>query len=114
MASKYARTEHERRFLVAGLPARVDAEAYDRLEDRYLAGTHLRLRVVRGPAGEWRTTKLGHKIADPAAPGEARLRRMTTIYLPEGEGAVLAALDGVPTVKRRYRLDEGGVTFSID
>jgi CYTH domain-containing protein len=111
---KYARIEWERRFLLAQLPAAVDALDYARIDDLYIAGTHLRLRVLRRPTGEWVTTKLGQKVADPAAPEDPRRRLMTSIYLPEAEGQALDGLPGLRTSKRRYRLAEQGRVFSVD
>lgn len=110
----YSRIERERRFLLERLPEGVDVEDYERLDDLFIAGTHLRLRVVRRPNGEWRVTKLGQKIHDPDAPADPRMRQMTTIYLPESEGAVLSSLPGLRATKRRYKLREQGLTFCID
>lgn len=111
----YARVERERRFLVERLPGDVDPDVYERLDDLFVEHTHLRLRVVRRPTGEWIATKLGQKIAHPEAPTDARLRQMTTIYLPEAEGAAIAArLEGLRTSKRRYRKVEQSRTFCID
>lgn len=110
----YARLELERRFLLAGLPAAVTSDDYEQLEDLFVDGTHLRLRVLRRPSGEWIVTKLGQKVVDPDDPDDPRRRRMTTIYLPESEGARLAALPGLRTIKRRYKLAEQGWTFCID
>jgi CYTH domain-containing protein len=39
---------------------------------------------------------------------------MTTIYLPESEGAGLASLPGLRTTKRRYKMLEQCWTFCID
>jgi CYTH domain-containing protein len=92
----------------------LDPDDYERLEDLFIEGTHLRLRIVRRPSGEWIVTKLGQKVVDPEAPHDPRRREMTTIYLPESEGAVLASLPGLRTTKRRYRMVEQGWTFCID
>ena len=110
----YARIERERRFLVEGLPDGVDPEDYERLDDLFVHGTHLRLRRVSRPNGEWIVTKLGQKILDPAAPDDPRCRQMTTIYLPEDEAVRLSSLPGLRTTKRRYKLPEQGWTFCID
>jgi CYTH domain-containing protein len=110
----YARIELERRFLLERIPGRLDPADYERLDDLYVEGTHLRLRQARRPTGEWIMTKLGQKIVDPAAPDDPRRRLMTTIYLPEEEALALASLEGLRTTKRRYRMREQGSTFSID
>ena len=110
----YARIERERRFLLERLPDGVDPETYERLDDLFVRGTHLRLREVRAPNGDWIVTKLGQKVLDPSAPGDPRCRQMTTIYLPEGEAVMLSSLPGLRTTKRRYKLREQGWTFCID
>lgn len=113
LTRKYARIERERRFLVATLPLAVDPDGFERLHDRFVAGTHLRLRRVERPDGTVLTTKLGQKVEDPAYPGSARHRQMTTIYLPEDEAKAMA-LEGLQACKRRYKLGEQGFTFCID
>ncbi len=110
----YARIERERRFLLDRLPEEVSPNDFEQLEDLYIAGTHLRLRRVRKPSGEWIVTKLGQKIIDPDAPTDPRCRQMTTIYLPENEGALFASMPGLRTSKRRYKLMEQGWTFCVD
>lgn len=110
----YARIERERRFLVEGLPPMLDPDDYERLDDLFLEGTHLRLRIIRRPSGEWIVTKLGQKVVDPEAPHDPRRRQMTTMYLPESEGSVLASLPGLRTTKRRHKMFEQGWTFCID
>jgi CYTH domain-containing protein len=112
--SRYARIERERRFLVERLPEAVDPASYERLDDLYVQGTHLRLRRVSRPDGQVIVVKLGQKIVHPDAPHDPRCRQMTTIYLPPDEAAVLAALPGLRTTKRRYRLAEQGRTFCLD
>jgi CYTH domain-containing protein len=110
----YARVELERRFLLAELPRFIDREIYERLDDLYVAGNHLRLRRVHRPDGTWITTKLGQKIPNPAAPTDPRQRQMTTLYLPEAEEVALARLVGLRTRKRRYHTHEQGLTWCID
>lgn len=109
----YARVERERRFLVPSLPSGIAPDGYQRLRDCFVAGTHLRLRVVEAPNGETIVAKLGQKIPDPAAPDDPRRRSMTTLYLPPEEAAALA-FEGLRATKRRYKLPEQGWTFCID
>lgn len=111
---KYARIERERRFLLDALPAQVDAADYVRLRDRFVEGAPLRLRRVERPGGDEVVTKLGQKIVDPEAPSDPRRRQMTTIYLEPGEASALDALPGARSVKRRYTLVEGELTWAID
>lgn len=110
---KYARIERERRFLVESLPAQLDPNAFERLCDCFIEGTHLRLRRVESPSGDVLVVKLGQKIVDRDAPDDPRRREMTTIYLPESEAARLA-FRGLRSTKRRYKLREQGWTFCID
>ena len=84
------------------------------LDDLFLEGTHLRLRQIRSPNGDWIITKLGQKIADPDAIHDPRCRQMTTLYLPQHEGAVFASMPGLRTAKRRYKLPEQAWIFCID
>jgi hypothetical protein len=49
---KYARIERERRFLVRAMPPDLDLDlGFREIRDRYIDGTNLRLRQVRGPDG---------------------------------------------------------------
>jgi CYTH domain-containing protein len=111
---KYSRVELERRFTCRRLPPGVDSNDFERLRDLYIHGTHLRLRIVESPSGEFLVGKLGQKVVDPDFADDPRVRRMTTIYLPESEARVFDALPGSRSVKRRYRLHEQGWTFVID
>ncbi len=110
---KYARIERERRFALKRLPAGLDPGTFQRLRDCYVRDTHLRLRQVETPDGEIVIVKLGQKIVDPEAPEDPRRRQMTTIYFDAAEAAALR-LDGLRTVKRRYKHREQGWTFCID
>jgi CYTH domain-containing protein len=110
----YARIELERRFLLDALPRTIDLNDYERLHDLYVRGTHLRLRHVHAADGAWITSKLGQKIPNPAAPDDPRQRQMTTIYLPRSEVQAFAALDGLRTTKRRYKIAEQDWTWCID
>ncbi len=110
----YARIERERRFALDALPATLDLAVFERLHDLYVEGTELRLRRVEAPDGTRLQVKLGQKTLDPDAPGDPRHRRMTTLYLREGDERALASLQGLRSVKRRYKLAEQGWTFCID
>ncbi len=107
---KYAHIERERRWLVdrarrpdiAGTPSTL-------IEDRYISGTRLRLRRMIASDGDV-ALKLTKKYAadDPIA------RPIVTAYLDEAEFAVFGALPAATIVKRRYKLMEGGIAFSLD
>ena len=100
--------------MLEALPSGVAADDYEELRDLFVFDTHLRIRHVHRPNGEWLATKLGQKIPSPRAPDDPRQRQMTTIYLPQSEIAALEPLAGVRTVKRRYKLREQGWTWCID
>jgi CYTH domain-containing protein len=99
-ATKYARPELERRFLVATMPPGAIAKT-TRLVDRYLEGTRLRLRAAT--EGDRTIYKLTQKI--PGAPG-----LITTIYLDEAEHARLATLPALVLEKTRHAMPP----FTID
>jgi CYTH domain-containing protein len=105
--SKYARIERERRFLLAGPPAGLDALTCRDIEDRYLANSGLRLRWVGGQDGV--QYKLTQKRAIDSTRGW-----ITTIYLDRNEFNLLAALPGRVLRKRRYRYPHAGTLFAID
>jgi hypothetical protein len=93
--------EDEQRYVVTALPAAACAPRL--VEDRYLTGTRLRLRVVTDDAGS--TRKLGHKVpVDAARPSVVW---HTTCYLDEREFATLAVLDAASLAKRRWSLADG-------
>lgn len=101
-AGRYARREDEQRYVAAAVP--VGARSPRRVEDRYLDGTRLRLRLVTGEDGTV-VRKLGHKVRDdPARPSAVW---HTTCYLDDAEYGVLATLPAATLVKRRWTLEEG-------
>jgi CYTH domain-containing protein len=103
---KYARTEIERRFLLAGVPDGADVLAVNGIDDRYLDGTRLRLRrmaQVGGPTALKLTQKL------PAPDGHGRQGALTTLYVSEDEYAALAALPAATLSKTRLSLAPYGV-----
>ena len=105
-ATKYARVERERRFLLLGVP---DGPCIRRAEinDLYLAGTRLRLRRTVETTATATTTvrKLTQKIpADGGGPG-----LITTFYLDEAEYQALATLPGAELTKTRYSVPPLGV-----
>jgi CYTH domain-containing protein len=106
VGSKYARTEIERRFLLAGVPDGADVLAVNEIDDRYLDGTRLRLRrmaQVGGPTALKLTQKL------PAPDGHGRQGALTTLYVSEDEYAALAALPAATLSKTRLSLAPYGV-----
>lgn len=105
---KYAVVERERRFLLARLPDGVDSTK--QIVDRYVTGTRLRLREVRGDDGTV-IRKLGHKVRLSEGPAEVAC---TNFYLNEQEWAVLGALPGQVLRKKRHMLHRDGLIVAID
>jgi CYTH domain-containing protein len=106
---KYAKLEHERRFLVrdppdlTGAPGRL-------IEDVYLDGGRLRLRRITHFDGHPPEYKLCKKYGTGEPPSEP----ITNLYLTAGEHAALAVLPGRPIRKRRYRVAHAGALFGLD
>lgn len=109
---KYARIERERRFLMGELPEEVDAAAYQRIIDRYIPGTRLRLRRIESPTGETVALKLTQKYLPDSGRGTDTI--ITNLYLNEAEFALLSILDGLPLHKRRYAYHHNGRRFAFD
>jgi CYTH domain-containing protein len=101
---KYARTEHERRFLLTRFPDGVDVIRVRRITDHYIDGTALRLREQSGDSGPT-TFKLTQKV--PAAGAQQVLT--TNIFLTEGEFRVLAQLPAKRLSKTRYSMPPFGI-----
>ena len=110
LKSDYAAIERERRWLCRDFPRELILETWS-IADLYVQGTQLRLREARrldgGPARLRFTRKAD---VDP------RTRLITTIYLTEGEFAVLSgALSGLRLGKLRHRLRlANGSRLSVD
>lgn len=109
-APKYAHVERERRWLVDPARAPAPGAAHLLIEDRYIAGTRMRLRRMTDSASGAVALKLTKKYeaVDPLA------RAIVTAYLHEAEFALLAGLPGAMIVKRRFDLVAGGITYSLD
>jgi CYTH domain-containing protein len=103
---KYARTEIERRLLLAGVPDGSEVLVVNEIDDRYLDGTRLRLRrmaQVGGPTALKLTQKL------PAPDGHGRQGALTTLYVSEDEYAALAVLPVATLSKTRLSIAPYGV-----
>jgi len=103
---KYAAREIERRWLVErnAEPFLRDATEARRIEDRYIEGTHLRLRKVEQD-GEPPIFKLGKKYAAEGA----RCGHVVSVYLAFEEYEVLAALPGPSCAKTRFTVAGGAL-----
>ena len=108
-ATKYARVERERRFLVPELPTD-EPWAVRRITDLYIEGSRMRLRrsdgIVQGQPEL--VLKLTQKIpVESPHPGNQGL--ITTMYLSEGEYATLRRLPGMLLTKTRYSFPPMGL-----
>jgi CYTH domain-containing protein len=106
----YVSVERERRWLCRDVP-RERVERTEAVTDLYVTGTRLRLREARRIDGGAPMLRLSRKAdVDP------HTRLITSIYLPQEEFAVLAAvLPGVRIRKMRHRLHSPpGVLLSLD
>ena len=110
--SEYARGEFERRFLLDQLPTGVPLGPARHLDDRYITGTRLRLRLVRDDDGFVVQRKLGDKRRvdenDPSAVMH------TSIYLDSAEYDVLATLPADTLSKTRRAVELDGVGWAVD
>ncbi len=109
--AKYAHIERERRWRVdRGSRPTLDQLPFVLIEDLYIAGTRLRLRVMTDSVSGAQSRKLTKKYdcADP------RARPIVTAYLEEAEHALLARLPGHRLAKRRYRFTHEGAEWSLD
>ncbi|MEH0473457.1 hypothetical protein QA943_32320 [Streptomyces sp. B21-097] len=103
----YARTERERRFLMADVPASASVTATRLIRDRYLNGTRLRLRRSDRPDGGAPELKLTQKI--PADQPGAVQGLITNTYLSQGEYDLLASLPAAVLSKTRLSVPPLGV-----
>jgi CYTH domain-containing protein len=105
MLPKYAKLEIERRWLVRDLAAAMQLAGRVRLiEDRYIDGTHLRLRKVIDD-GQTTTFKLGKKYER----SDANAQPAVSTYLSEAEFGVLAALPARAASKQRFACAGGSL-----
>ena len=112
-ASKYARLERERRYLLRDLPEGLTrADHHLQITDNYITGTRLRIRKVRDP----RTNKWTVKFTQKFAPNPEDLSRtiITNIYLNAQEAETLAIFEANEIRKNRYPFEFEGRKFSVD
>ena len=112
-ASKYARVELERRYLLNELPEGLNrADHHLQITDNYITGTRLRIRKIRDP----KTNKWTVKFTQKFAPDSTDLSRtlITNIYLNALEAETLSIFEANEIRKNRYYFDFAGRHFSID
>jgi CYTH domain-containing protein len=107
---QYTAVERERRWLCREVPRSLVRQSLT-VTDLYVSGARLRLREMRPIDGGPGLLRLTRK-----ADVDARTRLITSIYLPEEEFALLAAvLPGARLTKVRHRLHAAaGVSMSVD
>ena len=106
---KYARTEHESRFIVTTL-ADLALGDYSHIEDRYIGGTRLRLRCVTFRNGAAPVLKLCKKygaVADTAEP-------VVNICLGPDEYTLFSILSALTVVKRHHHILDQRNRFASD
>jgi CYTH domain-containing protein len=111
--SKYARVEHERRYLLHDLPEGLNRAGHHlQITDNYLTGTRLRIRRVREPL----TNKWIVKFTQKFAPNPLDFSRtiITNIYLNATEAEMLSVFEANEIRKNRYPFDFESRKFSID
>ena len=112
-ASKYARLERERRYLLQDLPEGLTrADPHVQITDNYITGTRLRLRKIREPQTNKWTVKLTQKFAPDA--NDLSRTIITNIYLTALETEMLAISDANEIRKNRYPFEFEGRRFSVD
>ena len=112
-ASKYARVERERRYLLPDLPEGLTrADHHLQITDNYLTGTRLRLRKVRNPRTNKWVVKFTQKFA--ANPDDLSRTLITNTYLNATEADTLAIFEANEIRKNRYPFEFAGRKFAID
>src|SRR5882757_433894 len=106
---EYTSIERERRWLCREVP-RAKVFRTEAITDLYVTGARLRLREARPIDGGAPMLRLSRK-----ADVDLHTRLITSIYLPQEEFAVLAALPGACIRKLRHRLHSPpGVAMLVD
>ena len=112
-ASKYARVERERRYLLQDLPEGLTrASPHLQITDNYITGTRLRLRKVRDPQTNKWTAKLTQKFV--SEPEDFSRAIITNIYLNALEAETFAVFEANEIRKNRYPFEFNGRRFSAD
>ena len=106
---KYAKLEHERRFLVLDPPDLTEAPVW-LIEDVYLDCGRLRLRRITHFDGRATEFKLCKKYDSP----DPLSSPIVNIYLTAEEHAALSTLTGRPVRKRRHRVTHAARGFAVD
>lgn len=112
-ASKYARVERERRYLLQDLPEGLTrASPHLQITDNYITGTRLRLRKVRDPRTNKWTVKLTQKFAPE--PQDFSRTIITNIYLNALEAETFTVFESNEIRKNRYPFEFEERKFAVD
>ena len=113
-ASKYARIERERRYLLRDLPEGMTrADPHLQITDNYMTGSRLRLRKVREPRTNKWTVKFTQKFA--LDPEDLSHTIITNTYLNALEAEVLSSIFNSNEIrKNRYPYEFEGHKFAVD
>lgn len=110
MPPKYSLLEIERRWSVdSTLLPPLEGMPFLEIEDRYLAGTRMRLRRVTGSQGP-----SVYKLCKKYGPTAPWVEPITNLYLTEREYEVLRDLHAKVVRKRRYRVEGGSLDIFED
>lgn len=110
---RYAHTERERLFLLAGAPGELAPDAPHRaIYDRYISGTRFRLRQIVASNNGTATRKLTQKF--PPDPVDLARIAITNTYLTEREYETFRLLPADELWKDRYTLTLGSRTYAVD
>jgi CYTH domain-containing protein len=106
-ASKYAKVEWERRFLLDRFPSEANVTRVRLIRDRYIEGTTLRLRQ-QSEGSNHVVFKLTQKLSERAIGAQQGL--ITSMYLTQDEFEILAKLPAKTLTKTRHSV----LPFGID
>ena len=111
--NKTADLIYRRLYLIERLPEPLEPKSsHLQIFDNYIAGTRLRLRLVRDPATKaWTRIMQQHIEVENAGCGASRLFE---IHLNEAEYAAFETFEGNEIRKNRYFHEYDGVSFSFD
>jgi len=112
-ASKYARIERERRYLLRDLPEGMSrTDPHLQITDNYITGSRLRIRKVRDPKTNKWVVKFTQKF--PVNPNDLSRTIITNTYLNAIEAETLSVFNSNEIRKNRYYLERDGNKFAID
>jgi CYTH domain-containing protein len=111
--NKTANIAYRRLYLVERLPEPLEPKsAHLQIFDNYIAGTRLRLRLIRDPASKnWTRVMQQYIFVDKSG---FDICKVAEISLNEAEHAVFETFEGNEIRKNRYFHEFDGVSFAFD